>query len=217
MNPLDVLRDSLYFFKRNLGQIVQLCLPLVMLRGAAATSGRPLHRAGQFPRHQRDRRLAGVSAVHRRADPVSRRPQPRRVAAQPRPAGEVRRPVATLRPADRAQYRADSAGPVAVFPAGYLPDGDPGVWRIPAGVARPGAAGGHEGKPAHDPRAFLAHPAVHSVCDGAVVAAQRRDAGGVPRTSEPGGLRADRQRPQLPAAVYQRGAVPTVHADQPVA
>jgi len=31
MNPLDVLRDSLYFFKRNLGQIVQLCLPLVML------------------------------------------------------------------------------------------------------------------------------------------------------------------------------------------
>ena len=31
MNPLDVLRDSLYFFKRNLGQIVQLCLPLVIL------------------------------------------------------------------------------------------------------------------------------------------------------------------------------------------
>ncbi|EJM51934.1 MULTISPECIES: YciC family protein [Pseudomonas] len=31
MNPLDVLRDSLYFFKRNLSQIVQLCLPLVML------------------------------------------------------------------------------------------------------------------------------------------------------------------------------------------
>lgn len=30
MNPFDVLRDSLYFFKRNLGQIVQLCLPLVM-------------------------------------------------------------------------------------------------------------------------------------------------------------------------------------------
>ncbi|KJZ44247.1 MULTISPECIES: YciC family protein [Pseudomonas] len=31
MNPLDVLRDSLYFFKRNLGQIAQLCLPLIML------------------------------------------------------------------------------------------------------------------------------------------------------------------------------------------
>lgn len=30
MNPFEVLRDSLYFFKRNLGQIVQLCLPLVM-------------------------------------------------------------------------------------------------------------------------------------------------------------------------------------------
>ena len=30
MNPLEVLRDSLYFFKRNLGQIVQLCLPLVI-------------------------------------------------------------------------------------------------------------------------------------------------------------------------------------------
>lgn len=31
MNPLEVLRDSLYFFKRNLGQIAQLCLPLVIL------------------------------------------------------------------------------------------------------------------------------------------------------------------------------------------
>jgi hypothetical protein len=31
MNPFDVLRDSLYFFKRNLGQIVQLCLPLVII------------------------------------------------------------------------------------------------------------------------------------------------------------------------------------------
>jgi hypothetical protein len=31
MNPFDVLRDSLYFFKRNLGQIVQLCLPLVIV------------------------------------------------------------------------------------------------------------------------------------------------------------------------------------------
>jgi hypothetical protein len=31
MNPLDVLRDSLYFFKRNLRQIVLLCLPLVVL------------------------------------------------------------------------------------------------------------------------------------------------------------------------------------------
>lgn len=31
MNPLDVLRDSLYFFKRNLRQIVLLCLPLVVV------------------------------------------------------------------------------------------------------------------------------------------------------------------------------------------
>ncbi|WP_025129267.1 membrane protein [Pseudomonas sp. PH1b] len=31
MNPLDVLRDSLYFFQRNLGQIARLCLPLVVL------------------------------------------------------------------------------------------------------------------------------------------------------------------------------------------
>lgn len=31
MNPFDVLRDSLYFFKRHLGQIAQLCLPLVIL------------------------------------------------------------------------------------------------------------------------------------------------------------------------------------------
>ncbi|MCE4056637.1 YciC family protein [Pseudomonas sp. Au-Pse12] len=30
MNPLDVLRDSLYFFQRNLGRIAQLCLPLVI-------------------------------------------------------------------------------------------------------------------------------------------------------------------------------------------
>jgi len=31
MNPLEVLRDSLYFFKRNLGRIIPLCLPLVVL------------------------------------------------------------------------------------------------------------------------------------------------------------------------------------------
>lgn len=31
MNPLDVLRDSLYFFKRNLSGIVALCLPLVVI------------------------------------------------------------------------------------------------------------------------------------------------------------------------------------------
>lgn len=31
MNPLTVIRDSLYFFQRNLGQIVALCLPLVIL------------------------------------------------------------------------------------------------------------------------------------------------------------------------------------------
>ncbi len=31
MNPLNVLRDSFFFFQRNLGAIVQLCLPLVIL------------------------------------------------------------------------------------------------------------------------------------------------------------------------------------------
>lgn len=31
MKPLEVLRDSLYFFKRHLGRIAQLCLPLVIL------------------------------------------------------------------------------------------------------------------------------------------------------------------------------------------
>ncbi len=31
MNPLNVLRDSFYFFQRNLGAIVQLCLPLVIV------------------------------------------------------------------------------------------------------------------------------------------------------------------------------------------
>ena len=31
MNPLTVIRDSLYFFQRNLSQIVTLCLPLVIL------------------------------------------------------------------------------------------------------------------------------------------------------------------------------------------
>ncbi|MFP3516932.1 YciC family protein [Pseudomonas sp. SIMBA_077] len=31
MNPLTVLRDSLYFFQRNVGQIITLCLPLVIL------------------------------------------------------------------------------------------------------------------------------------------------------------------------------------------
>ena len=31
MNPLDVLRDSFRFTRHNLGAIVQLCLPLVIL------------------------------------------------------------------------------------------------------------------------------------------------------------------------------------------
>jgi hypothetical protein len=31
MNPFNVLRDSLFFFKRHLGRIAQLCLPLVIL------------------------------------------------------------------------------------------------------------------------------------------------------------------------------------------
>src|SRR5471032_974488 len=31
MNPLNVLQDSLYFFRRNLSSIVLLCLPLVVL------------------------------------------------------------------------------------------------------------------------------------------------------------------------------------------
>lgn len=31
MNPLSVLRDSLYFFRRHLPNILQLCLPLVVL------------------------------------------------------------------------------------------------------------------------------------------------------------------------------------------
>ena len=35
MNPLSVLRDSLYFFRRHLPNILQLCLPLVVL-GALA-------------------------------------------------------------------------------------------------------------------------------------------------------------------------------------
>ncbi|MGC1328811.1 hypothetical protein [Pseudomonas sp.] len=35
MNPLSVLRDSLYFFRRNLAAIAQLCLPLVVLEALA--------------------------------------------------------------------------------------------------------------------------------------------------------------------------------------
>jgi Uncharacterised protein family (UPF0259). len=31
MNPLSVLRDSLYFFRRHLASIISLCLPLVVL------------------------------------------------------------------------------------------------------------------------------------------------------------------------------------------
>ncbi|QXH52191.1 hypothetical protein KSS94_03365 [Pseudomonas fakonensis] len=35
MNPLSVLRDSLYFFRRHLANILQLCLPLVVLEALA--------------------------------------------------------------------------------------------------------------------------------------------------------------------------------------
>lgn len=31
MNPLTVIQDSLYFFRRNLGSIMLLCLPVVIL------------------------------------------------------------------------------------------------------------------------------------------------------------------------------------------
>ncbi|MBK5002116.1 hypothetical protein IAE37_004392 [Pseudomonas sp. S31] len=36
MNPLSVLRDSLYFFRRHLGNIVTLCLPLIVLESLLA-------------------------------------------------------------------------------------------------------------------------------------------------------------------------------------
>ncbi|GFM83867.1 membrane protein [Pseudomonas cichorii] len=35
MNPLNVIQDSLYFFRRNLGSILMLCLPLVVLEALA--------------------------------------------------------------------------------------------------------------------------------------------------------------------------------------
>ncbi len=35
MNPLIILNDSLYFFRRNLASILTLCLPLVMLEALA--------------------------------------------------------------------------------------------------------------------------------------------------------------------------------------
>ncbi|MCD5994772.1 hypothetical protein KDX38_13585 [Pseudomonas sp. CDFA 602] len=35
MNPLTVIQDSLYFFRRNLGAIAMLCLPLVVLEALA--------------------------------------------------------------------------------------------------------------------------------------------------------------------------------------
>ncbi len=43
MNPLTILRDSLFFFSRNLGHIVPLCLPLIALECLARTLV-----AGQF-------------------------------------------------------------------------------------------------------------------------------------------------------------------------
>ena len=35
MNPLTILGDSLYFFRRNLASILTLCLPLVILEALA--------------------------------------------------------------------------------------------------------------------------------------------------------------------------------------
>ena len=89
MNAFEVLRDSLYFFKRHLASIVQLCLPLVIFE--AFLQQVVDHATGPevFLGHQRRRRPAGVSAVHRRADSVSRCAQPWRVAAQPRSAGDA--------------------------------------------------------------------------------------------------------------------------------
>src|SRR3546814_7721457 len=94
-------------------------------------------------------------------------------------------PVATLCLADRTQYVADPGRHFIVFPAGPLADGGPGLRRIPAGAARPDSAGGHEGKPAPEPRQFLAHPVVHSLRDGPALAAQGRQPVGVSTTPEP--------------------------------
>ncbi|MGC5701850.1 hypothetical protein J4P02_16745 [Pseudomonas sp. NFXW11] len=49
MNPLDVLRDSLYFFQRNLGRIAQLCLPLVILEALLQQGVRSALGANIFP------------------------------------------------------------------------------------------------------------------------------------------------------------------------
>lgn len=35
MNPLTILNDSLYFFRRNLGALLVLCLPLVVVEALA--------------------------------------------------------------------------------------------------------------------------------------------------------------------------------------
>ena len=39
MNPLSVLRDSLYFFRRHLPNILPLCLPLVVLEALVQSFG----------------------------------------------------------------------------------------------------------------------------------------------------------------------------------
>ena len=54
MNPLSVLRDSLYFFRRHLPNILQLCLPLVVVEAPdvataeAIAAADPYAKAGLF-------------------------------------------------------------------------------------------------------------------------------------------------------------------------
>ncbi len=118
MNPFDVLRDSLYFFKRNLGQIVQLCLPLVIIEALLQQVVDHSTEPDSFP---------GISVI------VGLLMYPLYTAAlilflDARSRGEsprnrdlldkVRLPVAALCLADGPQYRADTARPIAVFPAG---------------------------------------------------------------------------------------------------
>jgi len=214
MNSFDVLRDSLYFFKRNLGQIVRLCLPLVIFEALLQQVVDHSTEPDSFP---------GISVM------VGLLVYPLYTAAlilflDARSRGESPRNRDLL---SRSAYLWPRFAVLTALNTLLILIGLslyflPGIWLMVtlafgeylAGAARHGTAGGDEGKPAPDPRQLSAHSGVHSLRNGPVVGAQGRDPGGLSRTAERGDFPADRQRSQLPAAVRQRGAVPLVHVDR---
>jgi len=213
MNPLDVLRDSLRFTQRNLGAIVQLCLPLVILEALLQQGARPHARPGCLPRAYSV--VVGLLVYPLYTGALILFLDARTRGESPR-TKDVWAMALTLWP----RFALLTAMSTLLILLGLSLYFLPGLWLMVVLAfaeyllvlrGMPALAAMKESL--RLTAAFLANPGVPAVRNDATVAAQRRQHGGVSRARAVAG-RADRQRAQLPAAVYQCGAVPFIYADR---